>query len=153
MTTSHLVRLNFFHLEPDLFVFLIARPIDFDGVSILLGCPQPLPWVGAVVDCAGRVAPSALARPRSKSCATLAQTTSQDPEKVQGYIRATSRSTMHEVKKLRSIAERWGSKSRVARLMPGSQGVLPPPPVEDRRSKQDQVKLVYQQRRGESTLH
>ena len=32
-------------------------------------------------------------------------------------------------------------------------GVLPPPPVEDRRNKQDQVKFVHQQRRGACTLH
>ena len=52
---------------------MIACPINFDGAPILLGCPQSLPWVGSVVDCAGRVAPSALARPSSKSCVTLAQ--------------------------------------------------------------------------------
>ena len=32
-------------------------------------------------------------------------------------------------------------------------GFLPPPPVEDRRSKQDQIKLVHQQRRGVSSPH
>ena len=79
LTTSHLVRLSFLHLVPEFFVFLIARPINFDGVSTLLGCPQSLPWVGSVVDYAERVAPSALARPRSKCYVPLAQITSQDP--------------------------------------------------------------------------
>ena len=58
---------------------------------------------------------------------------------------AKSRSTMHEVKKFRSFTERWRSRSRATRLMPESRGFLPPPPVEVRRSKQDQVKLVHQQ--------
>ena len=43
--------------------FLIARQINLDGVSILLGRPQSLPWIGAVVGRAGRVTPSALSRP------------------------------------------------------------------------------------------
>ena len=37
-------------------------------------------------------------------------------------MRAKSRSTMHEVKKLRSITDRWSSRSRATRLMPESQG-------------------------------
>ena len=65
-------------------------------------------------------------------------------------MRAKLRSTMHEVKDLRSITDR--GRPRETRLMPESQGVLPPPPVEERRSKQDQVKLVHQQRRGASSL-
>ena len=54
-------------------------------------------------------------------------------------MRAKSRSTMHEVNDLRSIADRWSSRPRAARLMPEGQGILPPPPVEDRRSKQDRL--------------
>ena len=42
-------------------------------------------------------------------------------------MRAKSRSTMHEVKKLRPITDRWSSRSRATRLMPESQGFLPPP--------------------------
>ena len=52
---------------------------------------------------------------------------------------------MHEVKDLRTITERWRSRSRAARLMPENQGFLPSPPVEARRGKQGQVKLVHQQ--------
>ena len=38
-------------------------------------------------------------------------------------MRAKSRSTMHGVRDLRSIMERWSSRSRATRLMPKSQGV------------------------------
>ena len=133
--------------------FLIARLIDFDRVLIPLGASQSLPWVGSVVDRTGRVGLSALAKPRSKCRVTLARITSRDPSKDHGYMRAKSRSTMHEVWNQRSIAERWSTRSRATSLMPESQGLLPPPPVEARRSKQDRVKLVHQQRRGASTLH
>ena len=122
LTTSHLVRLSFFHLEPDFFVFLITRHINPHGVSILLGCPQSLSWDGARVARGGRVTPSALSQPRSKCRVPLTRFTSQDPSKDKGFMHTRLRSTMHEVRNHRSITERWRTRSRATRLRPENQG-------------------------------
>ena len=122
MTTSLLVRLSSINLEPDFFVFFDRATDQLRWSSNTPRMPAVATMGGILVDCAGRVAPSGLARPRSMCCVTLAQITSHDPKKVQGCMRAESRSTIHEVNDLRSITDGWSSRSQAIRLMPGGQG-------------------------------
>ena len=81
----------------------------------------------------GRVAPSALAWPRLEYCTALIQITSQDPSKAQGYAPRRSRSTVHEVAKYQSMADRWAARS-----IPLNKGVSSSA-AWDRWSKQDRL--------------
>ena len=152
MTTSHLARLSFFHLMPRVFVFFDRTT---DRLRWSLSIPR-MPAVATMGGCRGRLCWTCSSeRARKAEIEVLCRPrTDHFSRSLKGskLTCAKSQSTMHEVKKLRSITDRWSSRSRATRLMPESQGFLPLPPVEDWRSKQDQVKLVHQQRRGASTL-
>ena len=142
LATSHLVRLSFLHLEPEFFVFLIARPIDFDGVSILPRYPQSLPWVGAVV-----VVLDVWLRARSQGrdrCLCRPRT--------DHFSRSLKGSRLYAREVAINDARGQGSPIKhgsleleveIDEIDARKPGVLPPPPVEARRGKQNQVKLVH----------
>ena len=58
----------------------------------------------------------------TKCCVALTQITSQDPSKVQDYMRGESRLKTHEVEEGQPIAERWATRSRATRSRLENQG-------------------------------
>ena len=150
---SYLVRLSFIHLEPEFFVFFDRTT---DQLRWSFNAPR-MPAVATMSGICGRLCwTCGSERARKAEIEVLCHPrTDHFSRSLKGSRLYAREVTINDARGQETPINHRSMELEVegSEIDAREPGVFTSPPVEDRRSKQDQVKLVHQQRSGASTLH